>query len=453
MSRASFVFDAGRCTGCDACRLACTVENRLDPASSWRQVLTFNGRRHPAAPVFHLSLACNHCASPACLAACPAGAYSSDAATGAVLLDSGRCIGCRYCSWACPYDAPRFELARGVMTKCTFCAERLREGAAPACAALCPTGALGFTRLEERELTRGLTVFPETGLGPSLRIVPIGEGRMMPDGLGAPDDTVPPLASQVPRRVTLRHEWTLAAFTFLAALLVAWAGAGAAGAPRPSWAVFAAGALGAMGVSAAHLGRRDRAWRALLNLRRSWLSREIAAFLLFAGVTTAWLATAPASQAPGWLAAALGFLTLVCADRVYGLALQPPHARPHSAEVAFIGVSLAALFAGNGVIALGVGLARLALYIRRKQGRRRAGEEARPAVSLARGIVGFALPLAAWLLGAQVIAIAGAIAGDLIDRCEFYAELEFESPQRRLELGLACRSPDQHRLSHGGIFA
>ena len=451
MSRASFVFDAGRCTGCDACRLACTIENRLDPSSSWRQVLTFNGRRHPAAPVFHLSLACNHCASPACLAACPAGAYSSDAATGAVLLDSGRCIGCRYCAWACPYDAPRFEIARGVMTKCTFCAERLREGAAPACSALCPTGALGFARLEERELTRGLTVFPETGLGPSLRIVPVGAGRLMPEGLDASQDAAVTVASTVPRRVTLRHEWTLAVFTFLAALLVARVGAAAAGAPRLPWAVFAAGALGAMGVGAAHLGRKDRAWRALLHLRASWLSREIAAFLLFAGLTTAWLTMAQPSQALGWLAAALGLATLACADRVYDLALRPAHARPHSAEVVLIGAFLAALIAGNGVIALGVGLARLALYVRRKGGRRRAGEDARPAVSLARGIVGFALPLAAWLLGAQGIAIAGAIAGDLIDRCEFYAELEFESPQRRLELGLACRSPDPHRPSHGGI--
>ena len=441
MSRASFVFDAGRCTGCDACRLACTVENRLDPASSWRQVLTFNGRRHPAAPVYHLSLACNHCATPACLAACPAGAYSREAATGAVVLDSDRCIGCRYCSWACPYDAPRFEAARGVMTKCTFCAGRLREGLAPACAALCPTGALGFARLEEGELTRGLAVFPETGLGPSLRIVPIGERRWMPEGLDASEDTAVSVGAPVPRRVTLRYEWTLAAFTFLAALLVAWVGAAAGGAPPPPGAVFAAGALAAMGVGATHLGRKDRAWRALRNLRRSWLSREIAAFLLFAGAATAWLAMTQPPQALGWLVAALGLVTLVCADRVYDPALRPAHARPHSAEVALIGVSLAALIAGNGVIALGVGLARLALYARRKRGHARAGEDVRPAVSLARGLVGFALPLAAWLLGAQAVAIAGAIAGDLIDRCEFYAELEFESPQRRLELGLAAPPP------------
>jgi DMSO reductase anchor subunit len=241
--------------------------------------------------------------------------------------------------------------------------------------------------------------------------------------------------------VTLRHEWTLVAFTFLAALLVAWVGGAAAGAPRPSWAVFAAGALGAMGVSAAHLGRRDRAWRALLNLRRSWLSREIAAFLRFAGAATAWLAMPQPSPAAGWLAAALGLLTLVCADRVYGLALRPVHARPHSAEVALIGVSLAALIAGSGWIALGVGLARLALYARRKLGRARAGEDTWPAVSLARAIAGFALPLAAWLLGAHGLAIAGAVAGDLIDRCEFYAELEFESPQRRMDLSLAAASP------------
>ena len=62
--------------------------------------------------------------------------------TGAVLLGNSSCIGCRYCRWMCPYDAPHFEAAAGVLTKCTFCNPWFLEDRAPACAAACPTGAL-----------------------------------------------------------------------------------------------------------------------------------------------------------------------------------------------------------------------------------------------------------------------------------------------------------------------
>jgi Fe-S-cluster-containing dehydrogenase component len=103
----SFLFDPNRCTGCGACRLACSIENQLEPERSWRRIDTFNRTRHPGVPLYHLSLACNHCAEPACMFACPALAYSRDEKSGAVLLDEGKCIGCRYCAWACPYDAPR----------------------------------------------------------------------------------------------------------------------------------------------------------------------------------------------------------------------------------------------------------------------------------------------------------------------------------------------------------
>jgi len=151
--RHAFVFDANRCTGCQACQLACTIENGLQPDRSWRAISTFNERRHPGIALFHLSLACNHCADPACMTACPALAYSVDSSTGAVLLDADACIGCGYCAWACPYDAPRFDHDVGVMTKCTFCNHRLAEGLAPACAALCPTGALSVSPLSEEDLS------------------------------------------------------------------------------------------------------------------------------------------------------------------------------------------------------------------------------------------------------------------------------------------------------------
>ena len=73
--RRAFVFDPNRCTGCSACELACSIENRLGTDRSWRSVLTFNERGAAGAPRFHLSLACNHCETAACMEACPALAY------------------------------------------------------------------------------------------------------------------------------------------------------------------------------------------------------------------------------------------------------------------------------------------------------------------------------------------------------------------------------------------
>ncbi len=168
--RPAFVFDPDRCTGCQACELACSIENDLGPDRTWRDVITFNEPANAGIPRYHLSLACNHCEEPACMYACPALAYSRDQATGAVLIDAGRCIGCRYCAWACPYGAPTYERERGVMGKCTFCHHRLRDGLKPACATLCPTGALDFAELPESEIGGDVGGFPRTALGPSIRI-------------------------------------------------------------------------------------------------------------------------------------------------------------------------------------------------------------------------------------------------------------------------------------------
>jgi DMSO reductase iron-sulfur subunit len=266
----AFVFDPNRCTGCQACELACSIENDLGTDRSWREVVTFNDGAVAGVPRFHLSLACNHCAEPACMYSCPALAYDRDAASGAILLDPSRCIGCRYCSWACPYGAPTYEEERGVMGKCTFCSHRLDQGLKPACATLCPTGALDFQDLPTSELVAAVPGFPQTDLGPSIRIEPVhrrlhqGSGRAGNDGL----HPIAPLPPSFPG-ITLRSEWSLAVFTFLVAILFAAFGAAAAGAFSVPSPLFATVALGAAGFSLSHLGRPGRAWRAGLNVRRS----------------------------------------------------------------------------------------------------------------------------------------------------------------------------------------
>ena len=231
-------------------------------------VSTFNPARHPALPTRHLSLACNHCDTPGLPLGCPAAAYRRDEATGAVLLDAEPCIGCRYCSWVCPYDAPRFDEARGVMTKCTFCAPRLAEGGPPACAAACPTGALAWAA--RRIGAAGRAVVPRPG---SVRSRPVARREAASPGAppGARSPTtrrpsrraVPPR----PRKITLASEWGLLLFTLVMPALVAWLGGGLrAPRARPALVPFLAlGAL-ALALSTLHLGQPLRAWRAILDV-------------------------------------------------------------------------------------------------------------------------------------------------------------------------------------------
>ena len=146
-SRVGFRLDLARCVGCGACVLACRMENRLPPSVSWRRILQVNRPRIGGDPTYHLSVACHHCLRPPCVEACPSGALGKRP-DGLVLLDAGRCVGCRYCEMACPFGAPAFDAQAGVMGKCHLCHERLAEDLAPACAAGCPTGALGFVSRE-----------------------------------------------------------------------------------------------------------------------------------------------------------------------------------------------------------------------------------------------------------------------------------------------------------------
>ncbi|HSP90042.1 MAG TPA: 4Fe-4S dicluster domain-containing protein, partial [Vicinamibacterales bacterium] len=143
MSRAGFLLDLHRCVGCGACVLACRVENARTDTAAWRRVLPLNLRRHPAGPTYFLSVACHHCEDPACLNGCPSGAYEKRP-DGIVVHHEDLCLGCRYCEMTCPFGAPVYDDARGVMSKCHLCAHRVDAGRPPACVAACPTEALRY---------------------------------------------------------------------------------------------------------------------------------------------------------------------------------------------------------------------------------------------------------------------------------------------------------------------
>lgn len=163
----AMLIDTTRCIGCRGCQVACKAWNEL-PAG--RSALTETGTNpsHLDANNFTRVLfqevstpqrevrfsfvkrQCMHCREPACVAACPVGALAK-LAEGPVVYRDDRCIGCRYCMMACPFQVPKFQWDARVpyVRKCTFCADRLALGLKPACAETCPTEALLFGDRDE----------------------------------------------------------------------------------------------------------------------------------------------------------------------------------------------------------------------------------------------------------------------------------------------------------------
>jgi len=156
MTQMGFYFDANLCIGCKACQVACKDDNDLDIGILWRKVVEVqSGGWIPQGPfwaqnigAYYLSIACNHCEKPICEEVCPAQAITKRD-DGIVLIDQDKCIGCRYCEWACPYAAPQYQADKGKMSKCDFCYQYVDEGLSPACVAACPMRALDFGDVSE----------------------------------------------------------------------------------------------------------------------------------------------------------------------------------------------------------------------------------------------------------------------------------------------------------------
>ncbi len=155
------LIDLTRCTGCNSCALACKESNNLPHANvvpgaldsdaftfvDAHQVITATGQTETR----YVKRQCMHCMNAACASACPAAAmHTSD--EGPVVYRPNRCLGCRYCQLACPFEVPRFDWENGVnpvISKCWLCYDRLQAGQKPACAEACPTGTLRFGQREE----------------------------------------------------------------------------------------------------------------------------------------------------------------------------------------------------------------------------------------------------------------------------------------------------------------
>ncbi len=440
--QALFTLDLDRCTGCSACAIACRTENLVDAGIDWRHIHTFNEQNFPDTAVFHYSLACNHCLEPACLYGCPANAYSKDPSTGAVLLDGDSCIGCQYCTWVCPYGAPQFNPAVGIVEKCTFCSHRLDQSLNPACVESCPVDALGFV---ERGTPDGTSLpgFPDVGLRPAIRLKSRRRRASAPE-MTAPAIPVPNAAevSTGKRESKLRSEWPLLVFTLLATGLVAFVAAQLIQGDHLSWpASLAVGLLGMM-VSTAHLGKPARAWRAVLNIRTSWVSREVVLYSAFLGAIGLCGISGNRLAALALATVGLGFAALLSMDMVYRIPGSRVPAVPHSAMTTLTAALLLGLLVRSPWVALPAAIVKFVLYLSRP-GNLGSGKRA---LSIVRVGLGLVAPLVVWMTGSDSMALllAGPLLGEIVDRAQFYEELDFLTPQRQIERDLSTLlAPDR----------
>lgn len=170
MTQHGYYFNPSRCTGCKTCELVCKDYHDLGPDILFRRIYDYEGGTwtrtdegawKKTAFNYHVTVSCNHCDSPACVANCPTGAMQKDEETGLVNTDPTICIGCGTCQNVCPYDAPRVDASQNVARKCDGCLTRVRMGEEPMCIGACPLRALEFGPIEElREKHGNLTQIP-----------------------------------------------------------------------------------------------------------------------------------------------------------------------------------------------------------------------------------------------------------------------------------------------------
>lgn len=148
MGQLGFYFDMAACIGCRTCQVACKDKNDLPIGVLFRTVTHYESGVYPNPRVYYYSGACNHCANPKCVEGCPAGAMYV-AEDGTVQHNAEKCIGCRYCSWNCPYDAPKFNEELGHIQKCDSCKDLRDMGENPACVDACAMRALQWGDIDE----------------------------------------------------------------------------------------------------------------------------------------------------------------------------------------------------------------------------------------------------------------------------------------------------------------
>ncbi len=195
------VIDLDTCVGCHACAVNCKEWNasghsgplsdfepyQAKPDGVWfNRIHSYEAGEGETGRTVHFPRSCLHCEEPACVTVCPTGASYKRAEDGIVLVNAEICIGCKLCSWACPYGAREFDEDEGVMKKCTLCVDRIyndnlaEPDRVPACVATCPSRARHFGDLGDPDSAvshlvaerGGMELMPELGYRPVNRYLP-----------------------------------------------------------------------------------------------------------------------------------------------------------------------------------------------------------------------------------------------------------------------------------------
>jgi Fe-S-cluster-containing dehydrogenase component len=195
------VIDLDICVGCHACAVNCKEWNTgghmapltdaapygAHPMGVWfNRVHSFEAGDGAESRTVHFPRSCLHCEEPACVEVCPTGASYKRAEDGIVLVNEALCIGCKLCSWACPYGAREYDYDAGVMKKCTLCIDRIYnenlgvDERVPACVSTCPVSARHFGDLGDPDSKvsklvaerGGYELMPELGYAPVNRYLP-----------------------------------------------------------------------------------------------------------------------------------------------------------------------------------------------------------------------------------------------------------------------------------------
>ncbi|MBK8943924.1 MAG: 4Fe-4S dicluster domain-containing protein [Ignavibacteriae bacterium] len=178
--RKGVLVDTTVCIGCRKCEWACKGAHDIEQGNyeDYQNDKTFETNRRPSAKSLTvvnqyfaeetpatIKLQCMHCDHPACVSACIVGAFSK-VENGSVIWDTDKCIGCRYCMVACPFQVPAFEYEKALdpkIAKCDFCYERTKVGKLPACIEICPVEAMTYGKREDLilEAKRRIKNYPD----------------------------------------------------------------------------------------------------------------------------------------------------------------------------------------------------------------------------------------------------------------------------------------------------
>jgi Fe-S-cluster-containing dehydrogenase component/formate-dependent nitrite reductase membrane component NrfD len=332
--RYGFVIDQHRCIGCHACTVACKEEHQV-PVGVFRTWVKYIEKGEFPNTSRHFGvMRCNHCESAPCIAICPTNALfrRSD---GIIDFDNRRCIGCKSCMQACPYDALYIDPNNNTAAKCNFCAHRVEANLEPACVIVCPTQAIiagdlddSASRVSRMVATQKVTVRkPEKGTQPKLYYLGMEGDLLHPTRLSRqtgyvfadPRDQRPASSNCDPARAREVYDvshpapwgskigaylWTksiAAGVMLVAAILQGRSSGSLATVISPLISLFALGLTAMLLIF--DLKRPDRFYYLLTKPNfRSWLVIGAYILMVYGGLCATWLLYGIfAGEIPGWI--------------------------------------------------------------------------------------------------------------------------------------------------------